>query len=136
MMERTDEMTLAAFETALDRWGGTLAEWPAPERQAAERLLSRDAAARQRHLAARQVDGALATLMQADASPFAVAPVRRARPAPAPSYRRLATWGSVALAASLAIGFAAGVALPDTSDDDAAGQVFAAVHDVDSGDYL
>jgi hypothetical protein len=39
-------MNLAEFERGLDAWGSELAEWPAPQRAAAETLLAQSASAR------------------------------------------------------------------------------------------
>jgi hypothetical protein len=132
-----DSMRMSAegFGAALDRLGPSLERWPAAEREAAERLLATDAAARRMLRAAASVDGTLRRLMQDDGA--ILVPVATRRAAPAPSFGRLAAWGTLALAASLAIGIFAGALSPaPDDDDDTAGQIFLAVQDSDSGDYL
>jgi hypothetical protein len=52
-------MTPEEFETGLDRWGGDLQLWPAPQRLLAVTLLAGSPAARHAHAAMLAVEGAL-----------------------------------------------------------------------------
>ena len=64
------EMTPARFAALLDAYGGDPARWPAAERQAALRLLARDAAARRAQAEAASLD---ALLDQAPVAPLSAA---------------------------------------------------------------
>ena len=126
-------LTLREFALLLDRLGPVLNSWPSAERAAAERLVAADAEAGAMLSAAASVDGALRLLMQNGTAPLRT---RHRQAAWAPSWRRLAGFGMAALAASLAIGFVVGAALPAPDDDDASGAVFMAVNDTDLGGVL
>ncbi len=129
-------LTRRQFADLLDRMGPRLDAWPAATRAAAERLIAADADARAELAAATAIDGALKTIMAEAPLPL---PLRRtaARPAIRPaSWPRLASVGMAALAASLAIGFVLGTALPSTTDDDGTDTVYLAVNDSDLGGVL
>jgi hypothetical protein len=53
-------MTPDEFEAGLDRWGGALEDWPAPDRSAAQALLRDSAVAREALRAMLAVEAALA----------------------------------------------------------------------------
>jgi hypothetical protein len=126
-----EEDGIRRLEHGLDRWGSELGRWPEAERIAAEWLLASSQSARRVHEAARRVDGALFELMREDAIP-----VRRFVPHAAtvhrPSFRRIATWGSVGLAASLVAGFVMGSVVPPP--DEEIGPVYIAVQDAYAND--
>ncbi len=129
-------LTRRQFADLLDRLGPRLEIWPAAARAAAERLVATDAKARAELATATAIDGSLKALMAAAPEPL---PLRRAaarlaiRPA---SWPRLAGVGMAALAASLAIGFVLGTALPSSTDDDGTDTVYLAVNDSDLGGVL
>ncbi|SHE96253.1 hypothetical protein SAMN02745157_1326 [Kaistia soli DSM 19436] len=128
-------LTRQQLADLLDRHGARPASWPAGMRDAAERLIAADPAARATFVAATSVDSAVHAMMQGEAAP----PVRRVHAAyaqPVPSWRRLAGFGMAALAASLAIGFVVGTTLPSTDDDDGTDYTTIAVNDVDLGGVL
>ncbi|MCX5513235.1 hypothetical protein [Kaistia algarum] len=131
MNQFDEEDGIRRLEHGLDRWGSELGRWPEAERITAERLLISSQPARRIHEAARRVDGALFDLMRED-----TLSVRRFAPRAAivqrPSFRRIATWGSVGLAASLVAGFVMGSVVPPP--DEEIGPVYIAVQDVDAGD--
>ncbi|CAN5216278.1 hypothetical protein BH10PSE9_BH10PSE9_23780 [soil metagenome] len=123
------QMTLNEFEIALGRYGGELARWPEAERGAAEALVAADPAAA-KLLAQEQQVGSLLRRMHDESQ--AQAPIdsatlgriiagidARARPQrPLRPTRRLAAFAGAAMAASLMIGYVAGVALPASDGED------------------
>ena len=136
MNDPVQGMTFADFTERLDRLGPDMADWPPGEAQSARKLLEVSPEAGRVLAAALQVQGALHELMLVDPGKPVWAPGPRLVVVSKPTLRRAAAWGSIALAASLMIGFVAGVALPDPDDADAADQVFVAVGDINGGDVL
>lgn len=139
--DETGPMRLVDFAAALDRRGATIWRWPAAERVAAERLIAESADARALLEAAASVDRAVAGLMQPGgplpplAGRAASTPKARAGVV-MPSWPRLAAFGGAALAASLVLGFALGIALPPPDDDDGTDTVYMAVNDTDLGGLM
>lgn len=139
--DETGPMRLTDFAAALDRHGPRMARWPAADRGAAERLLADSAGARALLAAATSVDRAVAGLMQpAHPLPPLAGRATAARTirsgAVMPSWPRLAAFGGAALAASLVLGFALGMALPPPDDDDGTDTVYMAVNDTDLGGLM
>ena len=129
-------LTRRDFAELLDRLGPRIETWPAASRAAAERLLAVNPEARAMLAASGTVAVSLQALMQPDA---ALLPLRRAAtraPMRSPSWRRLAGFGMAALAASLALGFVVGTALPSGTGDDGTDTINLAVNDIDLGGVL
>ena len=128
-------MTMNEFEHALDRYGGDLKRWPETERSAAEALIATDAGAARLLAQEGRVDTVLRKLAQetpADAAMVGrmVALIEkngRHAERPLRPTRRLAALAGAAMAASLVIGFVAGVAVPASDGEDTlAGLMFGA----------
>jgi hypothetical protein len=83
-------MTLARFQRLLDIFGADPAQWPQPERDAAERLLASDAAAAGALAQARALDALIAR--DADAQPDATGVLRALAARPLPPQRRRFLW--------------------------------------------
>jgi len=113
------------FEQALSRYGGHLDKWPAALRSEAEALTATDRRAATMLAAAQCLDGLLgeiATPRPVDAALIGriVAGLGNGRHDDLtlrPS-ARLAAWAGAAMALFLAVGFAAGVTLPQNQGDD------------------
>lgn len=129
-------MTLDEFEIALGRHGGELTGWPETDRRAAAALIASDPAAAKLHEQELRVDRLLHR-MSADTpaeGPVDAAMLGRilagidhhARTErPLRPTRRLAAFAGAAMAASLMIGYVAGVALPaGDGEDTLAGLMF------------
>ena len=122
------------FESALGRYGGNLDRWPAAERREAEALIARDADAARLHDDVLRLEALLARAVE----PVPVDSAMMGRivggvgngahaDRPVRLTRRLAAIAGAAMAASLVIGFVAGVALPQSDGEDTlAGLMFGA----------
>ena len=127
------------FTQALDRFGPNLDLWPHGDRQDALALLRDDADAAQQWQAARTVHETLATPAEPDPA-FDLALRRHVLNRLADDARSafprwwVTTAGSMALAASLMIGFWAGASVPNPDDSETASVVFGMVQTADLGD--
>jgi anti-sigma-K factor RskA len=124
-------MRIETLQTALDRYGGDLARWPAAERPEAEMLIATDAQAAALVAAQRRLDAALAEAVRplpVDAAMLGriVSGVAGAHhDYPVRPTRRLVAWASAAMVAFLVTGYAVGLALPQSQGEDAfAGLLF------------
>ncbi len=130
------DLTRREFAELLDRLGPRVDGWPMASRAAAERLLAVNPEARAMLAASRTVAASLQTLMQPDAAQLPLRRTATRAPMPSPSWRRLAGFGMAALAASLALGFVVGTALPSNTGDDGSDTINLAVNDSDLGGVL
>lgn len=129
-------MNLERFEETVSRLGGNLTRWPAAERAEALALIAADPEAAKLHREAIALDALVGRTM-APVAMDAAAVGRimagidhsRHRDVTLQPTRRLFAWASAAMMVFLVAGFAAGVALPTTSDDDTtlAGLVFGGI---------
>jgi hypothetical protein len=118
-------MKINELEQAVDRFGGDLTRWPTTQRAEAEALIVNDRTAAAIFDVAARLDGALVRAMEPTVLDAAlmgriVAGLDNGahhdvavRPT-----RRLAAWAGAAVAAFLITGYAVGLALPTTQDDD------------------
>lgn len=146
--KRVRAMNIEQLEQALDRYGGDLTRWPAALRADAEALAANSAEATKLIAAASKLDSALAEAMRP--MPMDAALIGRivsgiggaghhdlaVRPT-----RRLVAWVGAATVAFLVTGYAVGIALPASQDEDAfAGLMFGnsstATTDNNSGSVL
>lgn len=134
-------MTRDQLMAALDRFGGDLSRWPDSDRDDALALIASDAKAASEWEAARRLDGLLAELTTPEKVDAAlIGRVLSRRPQnevvlhPTP---RLAGWASAAVAATLMIGFVAGVLVPvDQSNDAIAALLFSGDEESVGGELL
>ncbi|HEY5082126.1 MAG TPA: hypothetical protein VII91_09465 [Bauldia sp.] len=118
-------MKIKELEQAVDRFGGALGRWPTTLRAEAEALIANDRTAAAIFDVAARLDGALARAME----PMALDAALMGRivagldnglhhqVAVRPT-RRLVAWAGAAMVAFLVTGYAVGLALPTTQDDD------------------
>ncbi len=128
-------MNLERFEETLSRLGGDLTRWPAAERAEAQALIAAEPRAAKLQAETARLDELVAAAMAPVAMDSAavgriIAGIdhRRHRDLTLQPTRRLFAWASAAMVVFLVAGFAAGIALPSSSDDDSAlaGLVFGA----------
>ncbi len=126
-------MNLERFEETLSRLGGDLTRWPAAERAEAEGLIAMEPQAAKLQAETMRLDALVGAAMAPVAMDAAavgriIAGIdhNRHHDLTLQPTRRLFAWASAAMVVFLVAGFAAGVALPTTSDDDStlAGLVF------------
>ena len=137
-------MTREELAEALDRYGGDLARWPEEIAAAAHELVARDRAAADDLAAAKRLDGLLGEA--AREAPVDAAVIGRIMSGIGNGKRdaaavrptgRLIAWASGATLASLALGFAVGIAVPEDIGNDAfAGLMFDGPYAEDSESVL
>ena len=125
-------MNMNQFEEALSRYGADPGRWPAADRVACEALIASDPSAARLLDEALRLDRLLARSVEplpVDAAILGgiIAGIGdgRYRDQTLRPTRRLAVWAGAAMAASLVVGFIAGVALPaNQGEDTLAGLMF------------
>ncbi|MCX5495937.1 hypothetical protein OSH11_14585 [Kaistia dalseonensis] len=133
-----ESRALARFTAALDQYGPDMTRWPLADRRDGLVLLRSNVTAQRELAAAQSVGATLGLLTEPD--PAFEARLRRnvfaalARPPAFTLSRwRIATISSLALAASLMVGFVTGVALPDPDESYLADTMFRTVQMADLG---
>jgi hypothetical protein len=135
-------MRLEIFEDGLDRYGGDLAKWPAELREEAETLVAGNAAAARLLAQSQRLDGLLMAATRpltmdsaALGKILAVTGNGGHHPVVVRPTGRLIGWASAAMVVWLVAGFAAGLAVPQNSGEDAiAGLVFGSSDNATSSD--
>ena len=136
-------MNNVELERAVDRYGGDLDKWPAVERAAAEALARSEPRAARTLADGARLDALLAEAVRTVGVDAALvgrivagAAGGRHRDVTVRPTGRLAAWAGVAMAAFLVVGFVIGLAVPDTSGDDAYARLMLGTGATLAGDVL